>query len=271
MHVIVTGASSGIGRDLAKAFGIAGNTISLVARRRSLLEALQGEIDAPSEVIAADLGDAADPIGWLLEAEKRAGPVDVLINNAGISYIEPTPGIDAGRIAALFQINVHTPIAAVQHVLPPMLERGAGTIINIASVAAFTAAPNMCHYHATKGALGNFSESLHMELSQSGVHVLTVYPGPIDTPMAQRNYEQFSDSAAARRAPAGDTATLARLVNRAVANKQARVIYPRFYRIAWWFPGIARFVSARAVPGVVGNKTPPMPGDLTGQREIGED
>jgi short-subunit dehydrogenase len=262
VHIVVTGASSGIGRDLAKVFDEPGHRLTLVARRQSLLEELQGEIEAPSEVVAADLGDAGDPIGWLERAEELQGPVDLLINNAGISYIEPTPGIDAARIAKLFQVNVHTPIAAIQHVLPSMLERKRGTIVNVASVAAFTVAPNMCHYHATKGALGNFSESLNIELMNAGVHVVSVYPGPIDTPMAERNYEQFKDSAAARRAPTGDTVTLARLVHEAVNERKARVIYPRFYRLAWWFPGIARFVTKRALPEVTGGATPMMGGDL---------
>jgi short-subunit dehydrogenase len=261
MHVVVTGASSGIGRDIAKAFDVPGNSLSLVARREGLLKELQREIRAPAEAIPADLADPADPVGWLMRAEARLGPVDVLVNNAGISYIEPVAGVDAARIKALFQINVHTPIAAIHHVLPGMLARGGGTIVNVASVAAFTASPYLCHYHASKGALGNFSESLKMELRRTGVHVVSVYPGPIHTPMAERNYQQFADSAAARRAPAGDTKTLARLVYRAVLQKKPRVIYPRFYRLAWWLPGIARFISERAVPAVTGARTPPMPGD----------
>ena len=98
---------------------------------------------------------------------------------------------------------VNAPIAAVQHVLPGMLERGAGTIVNVASNAAFTPAPYFCHYTATKGALGNFSESLRMELKGSGVHVLTVYPGPVETPMADRNWEQLESTLSARLAPVG--------------------------------------------------------------------
>src|SRR5688572_26254519 len=138
MHVVVTGCSSGIGRDLAKAFGTEGNRLSLVARRKNLLEELQKEIAVPTQAIAADLADDRDPIGWLVRAEQTYGPVDILINNAGLSYIEPTVQIDAARIKTLFQVNTHVPIAATQHVLPGMLERDRGTIINVASVAAYT-------------------------------------------------------------------------------------------------------------------------------------
>jgi short-subunit dehydrogenase len=262
VHIVITGASSGIGRDLARAFDAPGNSLSLVARRGSLLEELQRELRAPSEAIVADLADPADPIGWLLRAEARFGPVDVLVNNAGISYVEPVQGVEEARIKALFQVNVNAPIAAIHHVLPGMLARGAGAIVNVASVAGFAPAPYFCHYNATKAALGSFSESLRMELRRTGVHVVSVYPGPIETPMAERNYQQFQDSARARLAPGGDTRTLARLVYRAVEDRAPRVIYPRFYYLAWWLPGIARFVAERLVPEVTGGPTPPLQGDL---------
>jgi short-subunit dehydrogenase len=194
-------------------------------------------------------------------AEERFGPVDILVNNAGTSYIEPTAGVDEERVRRIFQINVHTPIAAVHHVLPGMLARRRGTIVNVASVAAFTHAPYLAHYHATKGALGNFSESLRLELRGTGIDVVTVYPGPIKTPMADRNWAQFKSTAATRAAPIGDAKTLARLVLRAVDKRQPRVIYPRFYLLAWWLPWFSRWVTERFVPETTGAKTPPLAGD----------
>lgn len=269
MHVVVTGASSGIGRDLAKVFDGPGNKISIVARRKSLLEELQKEIAVPTAAIDADLADEADPIGWLRRAEQVFGPVDILINNAGISYVEPTHQIDAIRIKAIFQVNTHVPIAATQHVLPSMLERKSGTIVNIASIAAFTYAPYFTHYHATKGALGNFSESLRIELKNSGVRVISVYPGPVSTPMGERNFDQFKDSKKMRRVPTGDTKTLARLVCHAVQKNKPRVIYPRFYRIAWNFPWLARFVTSRTTFDIKGDITPSLPGDLETPKRAG--
>jgi short-subunit dehydrogenase len=262
MHVVVTGASSGIGRDIAKAFDEDGNSISIVARRRPLLEELQREIRATTYAITADLCDADAAADSLVRAEERFGPIDVLVNNAGASFVEPVLKVDAGEIERLFQLNVHTPIRAIHRVLPTMVERGAGTIVNVASVAAFTAAPFMGHYHATKGALGNFSECLRLELANTGVHIVTVYPGPVKTAMADRNFDQFENSAQMRRLPTGDTRTLARLVRRAVARKRARVIYPSFYRIPWLFPWLSRFLTERTDVTVTGKKTPPLPGDL---------
>jgi short-subunit dehydrogenase len=222
MHVVVTGASSGIGLDLARAFARPGHRLSLVARRRNLLEELGAGLAVENQVIVADMADAADPIGWLTRAEATFGPTDILINNAGTSYVEPVLGVDAARIQALFQINVHTPIAAIHHVLPAMVQRRQGVIVNVASTAAFAPAPYFCHYSATKAALGSFSECLRMEVKNSGVHVVTVYPGPVKTPMGDRNWGQLKSTAASRLTPVGDTTTLAGLVLAAVTGKKAR-------------------------------------------------
>jgi short-subunit dehydrogenase len=262
MHIVITGASSGIGLEIARAFGKAGNKLSLVARRLTLLEGIGKQMAAETFAIRADLADPTDPIGWLRQAEEHFGPVDVLVNNAGVSYVEPVQGIAQERIDKLFQVNTHVPIAAIQHVLPDMLQRRSGIIVNIASNAGFTPAPYFCHYSASKGALGNFSESLRMELKRSGVQVLTVYPGPIDTPMADRNWEQLKQGPGAKLAPIGKAAELARLTLSAIAARKARVIYPRFYALGWWFPALGRFISERFVPEATGAVTPLMGGDL---------
>jgi short-subunit dehydrogenase len=262
MHVVVTGASSGIGREIAKAFDRSGARLSLVARRLPLLDELASELRAETRSIRADLSDPADPIGWLREAEEHFGPVDVLVNNAGLSYVEPVQGIDRERIDKLFQVNVHVPIAAIHHVLPGMLARRSGTIVNVASNAAFTPAPYFCHYTASKGALGNFSESLRMELKRTGVHVLSVYPGPVETPMGDRNWAQLKQGAAARLAAIGTAPVLARLVVEAVEKGKPRVIYPRFYALGWWLPSVGRWIAEHFVPEATGAVTPDLPGDL---------
>jgi len=256
-HIVVTGASSGIGRDIAKAFDQPGNCISLVARREPLLRELQSEIQTRSEVVVADLSDTDDPIAWLRQAEETMGPTDVLVNNAGVSFVEPVEGISAERIAWKFQINVLTPIAAMQHVIQHMLERGQGTIVNICSVSAITPRPYFCHYTATKAALANYSEALRIELANRGVHVLTVYPGPVDTPMGERNFNQFDNPAAVKKAPTGDTVSLARLILRATEQKRRRVIYPGIYKLNWFFRSFA-YALAERTPAITGDLTPRM-------------
>ena len=256
-HVVVTGASSGIGRAIAKAFDQPGNRISLVARREPLLRELQSEIQTRSEVVVGDLSDAEDPLAWLRQAEEILGPTDVLINNAGVSFVEPVEGVSAERIAWKFQVNLLTPIAAIQHVMQQMLERGQGHIINICSVASLTPRPYFCHYTASKGALANFSEALRVELADRGVQVTTVYPGPVDTPMGQRNFDQFENPAAVRKSPTGDTSTLANLILRAMERKHRRVIYPGIYKLNWFIRSFAHFLAERS-PAITGDQTPRM-------------
>lgn len=263
MHIVVTGASSGIGRALARAFDRPGARLSLVARRGSELEELSRELACQSCPIVADLARTEDPVAWLDEAEKAFGPTDVLVNNAGMSYVEPVSSIEPARVQSVFQVNVHTPIAAIHRVLPNMQARRAGTIVNVASNAAFSPAPYFTHYCATKSALANFSESLRMELRAVGVNVVTVYPGPVETPMADRNWKQLEDGVFRRMAPRGRADVLATLIVRAVERRSARVIYPRFYALGWWLPGIGRFVAERFLPQATGERTPPMPGDVT--------
>lgn len=261
MHIVVTGASSGIGRDIAKALDRADCRLSLVARRAELLDSLRSELRAQSRSIPADLSDPQSETSWLDKAEATFGPVDMLVNNAGVSYVEPLLGIDQERIRTLFQVNVMVPIAAVHRVLPGMLQRKSGVIVNIASNSAFNPAPYFAHYSATKGAIGNFSESLRMELKNTGVRVITVYPGPIKTPMGDRNWKQLKSSKAAETAPIGSTEVLAQKIVKAIDKDQARVIYPGFYALSWWLPSLGRGIASAFMPEATGEKTPPLPGD----------
>ena len=268
MHVLITGASSGIGRAIAKAFDHPDNKLSIVARRTALLQELTSEIRTESKAIQADLSDASATSRWIEQAEQELGPIDILVNNAGTSYLEPVLGVDENRIHKLFQVNVHAPIAAIHSVLPGMMQRRRGVIVNIASNAAFSPAPYLCHYSATKGALANFSECLRLELKGTAVQVLTVYPGPVKTPMADRNWEQLKKTAATRFAPIGDAGVLAARILQAIDRKRARVIYPRFYALAWWLPSLGRLIAEHLMPEATGVVTPPLAGDLEppGQR-----
>jgi short-subunit dehydrogenase len=251
--------------ELARAFATEGNTLSVVARRKDALEKLAGELKVKCHVVAADLARPDANVDWLKDAEAALGAVDILINNAGMSYLEPIDGIDMDQARKLFQINLHTPVAAMHHVLPQMVARRSGVIINVASGAAFQPAPYLCHYNASKAALASFSESLRMEMKtvKKGVDVITVYPGPIKTPMGDRNWEQIQTNAATKLfLPEGDTGTLSKLVLAAVKRKKPRVIYPRWpHRVTFLFPGISRFIATHFSPPPTGRKTPELPGD----------
>jgi len=252
MHALITGASSGLGDGFARHFAEQGWSLSLAARRLERLEALAGELDAPTFVRVTDLADMQHCRALVDDVVAALGPVDVLINNAGIQYVEPTVGVSPERIQHMMTLNVTSPMALIHHVLPAMLERGAGTIVNIASMAALTNTPGMCHYNGSKSALAACSETLRVELEGTGVHVLTVYPGPVTSDMEAAARANYAPSKAADILPTGSPEGLARLVARAIERKRPRVIYPRVYGLVRHARLLSQWATDRATPGLVG-------------------
>lgn len=247
-HVAITGASSGIGRALALELARRGCRLTLVARRRSLLDALAAEAKTETFVAEADLGDPARSTDWLAPATEALGPIDVLVNNAGIQLIGRALDISPERLEAMLRLDLHTPLRLTHAVLPGMIARGEGTIVDVASMAAIAPTPYMMGYNAAKAGLAAASESLRGELRKTGVHVVTVYPGPIDTPMGTAGYEAYEPSFATRATPMGSPEVLARMIARAIEARRARVIYPRSYALSRWFPGSTRFFLDHFTP-----------------------
>ncbi len=256
MHVLVTGASAGIGEAIAREFKKRGAALTLVARRKDRLEALAKELGEGVTVMGADLSDPHAAQAALDEAERSVGPVDVLVNNAGIQIIAAAAETDPDHGEELLDLNVATPLRLIRRVLPGMLERGRGTIVNVASMAALSPVPGMLYYNASKGGLANASEALRGELQGTGVNVLTVYPGPVHTDMGQKGIAKYEPSTTAGLAPWGTSEELAHLVARAVELGRARVIYPRSYAIALGFPNISRWFSLRFAPPLRASKPP---------------
>ena len=129
-----------------------------------------------------------------------------------------------------------------------MLDRGRGAVVNIASMAALAPTPSMTYYNASKAGLAGASEALRGELRGTGVDVLTVYPGIIETDMAERGIAAYGPSRALRMQPRGDAAVLARKLRRAIERRRARLVYPRVNVLARWFPSITRWVMDRFTP-----------------------
>lgn len=257
MHVVITGASSGIGACLAREFHHSGAEVTLVARRSALLEQLKAALGGRCEVVVADLA-GPEPARWVAGVEARA-PIDVFINNAGVNISGPFDAAPPSEVAKLFQVDLHAPIALARAAVPAMIARGAGALVNVSSVAGIVPPAGMACYSAAKAGLAAFSEALRAELRHTGVHVLTVYPGPIDNGARQDNEALYG--AAAKTAPWGDPRELARAVRLALLRRRARLIFPRFYGAARSFPQLARWVvdahtpviprdgAARALPG----------------------
>jgi short-subunit dehydrogenase len=248
MHIAITGASSGIGEALAREFGKE-NKLTLVARRKDLLEKLAAEVGSNARIEAVDLSDEAACAAWVQAAEAAHGPIDILINNAGMENTGPTSQTDLDKAWQLMRLNLFAPIRLIHTLLPQMLARKSGAIVNVVSMAAITPIATQSWYSGSKGGLANFSEALHYELLGSGVHVLTVYPGPVKTAMADSAYAAFGGRKGIVGAiPEGNTEALAKKIRSCLQKKKARLVYPYFYVAGMWFPNISRWFSNRFSP-----------------------
>lgn len=248
MHVVITGASAGIGRALASEFKKGGARLTLVARRRPLLEEVAAAVGG-AHIAEQDLADSESAAAFLPEAEEKNGPVDVLINNAGMQIVERFATLDPARAELEMRLNLFTPLRLAHAVLPSMRERGGGTIVNVASVAAFAPLAGQVHYVASKAALAHASEAMRVELKREGVHVLTVYPGYIHTEMGDTAFERYKHPLA-KLYRAGKPEGLARKVRAAVEKRRARVIYPAYNRVPVAFGGTTRAVLEHFGPSI---------------------
>ena len=252
MHVAITGASSGIGAALAREFSAHGHAVTLVARRADLLQQVAASLPGETHVAVADLADVSRATSFLPGAEAALGPIDVLINNAGVQIVGPTSEVSPESGEQLLAVDLLAPLRLTHAVLPAMLARASGTIVDVASMAALAPTPGMTHYNAAKAGLAAASEALRGELRGSGVHVVTVYPGIIaSTDMARAALAKYEPSKMLAAFPRGTEETLASLVHRAVVRKQARVIYPRSGALSRWFPGATRWFVDRFTPKLV--------------------
>jgi short-subunit dehydrogenase len=245
MHVAITGASSGIGEAIAREYARAGADLTLVARRRDLLDKLAQETKARCHVVAKDLSDPPTAADWIEEAEAKLGPIDVLVNNAGMEHLSLFEEMDVDAGDKLLRLNLLSPLHITRAILPRFISRRKGTIVDVASVAALAAGPGFTWYGASKAGLAMASEALRAEVKPYGIHVLTVYPGPVHSDMAVRAEASLEKTFAGKLAPYGTSDVLARRVKKGVERRKARIIYPRFYTLARWFPNLARFLSDR--------------------------
>ncbi len=251
MHVLVTGASSGIGEAIAREYLERGASVTLVARRRDRLETIAAAAPAGRTlVIAADLSDHERVPAVIAEAEGALGPIDVLVNNAGVQIVGPTQYTDWAAGEQVLRVNVLAPLRMTLAVLPGMIARKRGCIVDVSSMAALAPTPGMFFYNASKGALAAASEGLRAEIAPHGVHVVTVYPGPVTSDMETAARTAFEPSTAVERVPTGTPVGLARLVVAAVEQRQARVIYPRVYALSRHFPGATRWFVDRFAPAL---------------------
>jgi len=182
---LVTGASGGIGRDLATLFAQGGHDLVLVARDARVLDQVGAELargqGARATIVAADLTDPAAPERVAAAVHDAGVSVDVLVNNAGYGLYGRFAETSLETELRMIQLNVSAVTHLTKHFLPAMLGRGAGRILNVASTAAFLPGPLMAVYYATKAYVLSYSEALAEEVAGTGVTVTCLCPGPTRT------------------------------------------------------------------------------------------
>jgi short-subunit dehydrogenase len=183
--VLITGASSGIGLELAKCFAADGCRLVLVARNGNALEALAAELrkahKIQAQVITADLAQPEMPPRLMAHLQSAGLRVDVLVNNAGFGAQGKFAELPLGRQLEMLQVNITSLTHLTRLLLPGMIERGGGGVINVASTAAFQPGPGMAVYYATKAYVLSFSEAVAEEVAGTGVTITAVCPGPTAT------------------------------------------------------------------------------------------
>ena len=184
--VVITGASSGIGAATARRFSAAGHPLLLIARRLEPMAALE----LPDALLrAADANDTAAVASAIREAEERYGPVDLLINNAGMMALSSVADQDPAHVQAMFDVNCVAPMKNAQLVIPGMVARRHGTIVNIGSIAGKQLYGDHTVYNGTKYAVHAMTEGLRRELAGHEVRVLLVAPGMVDTSLLSNTGE----------------------------------------------------------------------------------
>lgn len=176
--VVITGASSGIGAAIAQRFSEAGHALLLVARRVEKIEAL----NLPNTMCRkVDVTDTTGFVAAIKDAEAAYGPVDGLINNAGVMLLGQIDTQDASEWQKMFDVNVMALLNGMQAVLGNMKARNSGTIINVSSIAGKKSFPNHAAYVGTKFAVSAISENVREEVADSGVRVMAICPGAVET------------------------------------------------------------------------------------------
>jgi short-subunit dehydrogenase len=280
--VLITGASRGLGLALAEVFGQRGAKLALVARdpweldrAKALLVQRGAAREADVLVIPADLRAREEAEQAVARATEHFGRVDVLVNNAGVITVGPVENQTAQDFHDVMESNFFTGVHCALAAAPQMLGRRSGTIVNIASIGGKVAVPHLLPYTASKFALVGFSEGLHAELRQKGVHVLTVCPGLMRTGSHQaalfsgnqeREYRWFS-LAANLPGFSSSAAWAARRIVRAVQCRETEIaitpqaiVAARLAQVAPEIVARAMSVVNRVLPGPDASQTGAQPG-----------
>lgn len=185
-RALVTGASSGIGREIARQLAVDGTELVVVARDEGRLDELAAEVDVECQVLRADL---ADPIELAIVEDRLrdpSSPIDLLVNNAGFGYVGSFTDLDLEREAAVVDVNVVALHRLCHIAATTMVAAGGGGVLNVSSILGLVPTAESATYAATKAFVTSLSESLHLDLKSKGVHVCALAPGLTRTEFQQR-------------------------------------------------------------------------------------
>lgn len=244
-HMLITGAAGAIGGALAE---------QLAAKQRGARLTLV-DLDTPALAARAARLKAVPAVWDLTEShalEQRwrdavaaGGPVDLLVNCAGVMEIKSLAGTPWAQGEAMLRINFLSPMRLMHLAAEGMLANGGGVIVNVSSMAGAVPIRGCSFYGGAKAGLAMASEIARLDLATRGVDVITVYPGPITSPLESHARGQVARGFIARNIPTGQPAAIAARIVAAIAGRSARVVYPDVYRAAYQFLGLSgRFTSA---------------------------
>jgi short-subunit dehydrogenase len=252
-RILLTGASSGIGRRAAELLAERGARLALVARRAESLQELAGELragGAPAPVVLpADLASPGSAAEVATRAQAELGGVDVLVNNAGgsIQGLAWVAG-DRAEARAVFETNLWSPLALVAELVPAMIERGEGVIVNTGSMAQVSPFPHLGHYSASRAAIASITDTLQLELRPRGVRIVEFALGPVDTASSQANRRLQGGPEWLDGRPGLGTVddAAAALVDAVTGPAEGVVFYPRVMRFVHALPGLGRRHARRS-------------------------
>lgn len=232
---VITGASSGLGAEMARQLAASGVPLGLIARRADRLDALASRIAEAGGVVHVAVADVADSRATreaIASLGERLGPIDLLLANAGVARPSSARGFSADEFERMVRVNLLGASYAFEAVLPGMLARQRGHLVGVSSLAAYRGLPGSAGYSASKAALSTLLEGFRVELRGSGIAVTTVHPGYVRTEMTDVN--DFAMPFLMDVEPA------VRIILRGIAARRAEVNFPwpiaRFLGLARYWP-----------------------------------
>lgn len=247
---VITGASSGIGWELAKQLAAQHCAVGVIARRHDRLEALVREIQAAGGKAAyavANVADRVQTVSAIHAVRDQLGPVDLLIANSGVGLPTTIEPLNIDEVENMFKVNTLGVVYAIEAVLPEMLKRRKGHLAAISSLAAYTGLPGESGYCASKAAVNVYMDGLRSPLRRRGIYVTTICPGFIETPMTAVNTFPMPFLMKADRA--------AQLILNAIGRKKKVYNFPWqttvLMKLTAWLPD---WILARVMEGKTGDR-----------------